>query len=195
MPGLIPYTLQQALRNVGNAEVFVGSAFAGGMASLGALDGPVGVDIGYSSNDLTAKWLTGNVPHQRSVSVDHARIKMPLIMGDPTLWAKINPVGTKGGGWQRQMPVQEMTVLVIPRAELGGGLSAVNGVWTRVGGNGVPDSAAITTSSTLAAGVTGTLSLTAALTSAQTLGFKTGTVVYFNSGATLTITNQPSGGA
>lgn len=139
-----PFTLAEALRAMGVAEVFVGSPLvAGGMTSLGATEGEIGVEFTEGMNNLTAPELTGGIAHQTTTTLDAAVITVPLILGDPDLWAKISATGTQGGGFSTPQPVQETTVLVIPRRELGGGLSygppegGGAAVWTRQAGNGV----------------------------------------------------------
>jgi hypothetical protein len=118
MPGIAPFTLQAALNNIGNAEIMIGNPFVaggGGMASLGAVEGEIGVDIGYTPNDLKAPELTGGAVHQRTITIDHARVTVPVNMGDFAMWAKINPMGLASGGWSVPQSPLETSVLVIPR--------------------------------------------------------------------------------
>jgi hypothetical protein len=130
---ITPFELEEALRAMGVAEVFVGDpTVVAGMVSLGATEGEIGVEIVEGTNNLTAPELTGGIPHQAHTTLESAIVTVPLILGDPDLWARISATGTKGGGYSAPQPVQETTVLVIPRSELGAGLSYGGGppkVW------------------------------------------------------------------
>lgn len=138
---IAPFTLAEAIRAMGVAEVFVGDpTVADGMVSLGATEGEIGVEITEGTNALTAPELTGGIVHQATTTIESAIITVPLIMGDPDLWARISATGEKGGGHSTPQPVAETSVLVIPRRELGGGLANATGLpaaWTRTAGNGV----------------------------------------------------------
>jgi hypothetical protein len=140
---ITPFQLQQALRAMGVAEVFVGDpTIAGGMVSLGATEGEIGFEATEASNNLTAPESTGGIPHQATVTLESAVITIPLIMGDPALWAKVSATGSAGGGFSTPQRVQETSVLLIPRSELGGGLAyTLAGGWTRTAGNGVAGAA------------------------------------------------------
>ncbi len=135
---LVPFSLSAALKAIGNAEVFIGDPFtAGAMLSLGAVEGEIGVDISISENRLTAPELTGDIPHAVQTMIGDATVTVPVIVGDPTLWAKIHPTGGQSGGWSGQQTITPTSVLVLPRSELGGGLSRDATAWTRTAGNGV----------------------------------------------------------
>ncbi len=137
MPITIP-TLTEALQAIGNAQVYIGTPFSsGGMLPLGAKEGAVGVEIEETANDLTAPELTGPTVHQRTIMGVSARITVPVILGDTTLYAKISPVGSRSGGWSSPQPVVPTSVLLIPNQEVGGGLTYSVGAWTRTAGNGV----------------------------------------------------------
>lgn len=134
------YTLTQALKSVGNAELYVGDPFvSGGMTSLGAIEGRSRVSAPQNMNRLTAPELTGDVAHAADVTQGEITITVPLISdGDlATLLGKISPTGVAGGGGSSPTPVFTTSVLLIPRKEIGGGLqwdAAANagaGQWAR----------------------------------------------------------------
>lgn len=134
----IPFTLAQALQAMGVAEVLVGTtSVVSSMVSLGAVEGDVTVDTPFGMNKLTAPELTGDITHQQTITTGDVKVHVPLILGDPTVWAKIMPLGVKGMGWSTPQKPQEVTVCVIPRAELGGSLGYASTTWTRTAGNGV----------------------------------------------------------
>lgn len=135
---LTPFSLASALKAIGVAEVFVGDPLTtGGMSSLGATEGTISFEAPQTLNPLTAPELTGEAAHQATVVYGAVRVTVPLILGDPTIFAKISPTGSKSAGNSVPQKVFETSVLIIPRAELGGGLSNTGSNWTRTAGNGV----------------------------------------------------------
>ncbi len=140
---LVPFTLSAALQAIGVAEVYLGDPLiSDGMVSLGATEGTIEVTATQSSNPLTAPELTGNVAHAATATLDTVSIKCNVIMGDPDLYEKISPWGAAGGGHSIPQNVATTSVLLIPRAEVGGGLEwdtlAVPAIkWVRTAGNGV----------------------------------------------------------
>lgn len=148
MGSLAPFSLTDALQAIGVAEVFVGDPLvtptdADGMKSLGATEGNITVSLPQEQNRLTAPELTGGVTHQATTTLGEVLARVPVIMGDPTLYQRISPTsGQASGGYSRPQKVREMGVLIIPRQEVGGGLAwdtAAVGAnkWARVAGNGV----------------------------------------------------------
>lgn len=141
------YTLAQALKSVGNAEAFIGDPFtANGMVSIGAMEGRSRLRAPQTINKLTSEELTGGTVHQATVTDGEATITLPLITdGDlAALMAKINPKGLAGGGSSSPTDVFTTSLLLIPRKEIGGGLSwnaALNagaGGWDRLAFKNVP---------------------------------------------------------
>jgi hypothetical protein len=113
------FQFNELLKAIGVAEVFVGDPFvADGMAPLGATEGEIRGELTYTENRLTAPERTGDIAHQTQVQLATANIIVPIVLGDPDLWDKISPTGAKGGGSSAFEPVQEMSVLVIPKSEL-----------------------------------------------------------------------------
>lgn len=134
-----PFQLQEAIRAMGMAAVFVGDpTIADGMGALGQTEGDLGLETAETPNKLTTPDSTGGIAHQATVTLESAVITIPLIMGDPALWAKTSATGASGGGYSSPQKVQETSVLLIPLAELGGGLSySLAAGWARLEGNGV----------------------------------------------------------
>lgn len=135
-------TLTQALQAIGNAHLFVGDPFtASGLGALGQKEGELRFARSYQYSDLTAPELTGDVVHQRTIMGVGVTVTIPIILGDPLLYAKISPTGTKGGGWSNPQGVVTTSVVIFPDSEIAGGLSNTDGTvpnWTRTAGNGYP---------------------------------------------------------
>jgi hypothetical protein len=143
---LTPFQLQDALRAVGVARVFVGDPFtANGMLPLGATEGDIEVNIPEELNTLTAPELTGGIAHQATVTLGEVTLVVPLIMGDPALWAKVSAFGSgTGGGHSIPQNVVTTSVAFVPLSELGGGLSYDGTTWARLAGNGVAAATGVT---------------------------------------------------
>lgn len=145
MPSLTPFTLTDALKAIGVAQVFVGDPLlvpgtAGALAVLGATEGNITFNPAFEYNPLTAPEITGGVNHQSTTTLGNVTISVPIILGDPALYAKVTPTKTVGGGFSFPQKVKETSCLIIPLAELGGGLvytTAPTPQWTRTAGNGV----------------------------------------------------------
>jgi hypothetical protein len=133
--------LTAALQAVGNAQVYIGDPFtASGLSCIGAKEGPIEVEIEETFNDLTAEELTGPTVHQRTLMGQSIKITIPLILGDTALYAKISPTGAKGGGYDSPQVVTTTSVVIIPDAEVGGGLTNATGAtsgWVRATGYGI----------------------------------------------------------
>lgn len=133
MPMTIP-TLAQALQAMGNAHVYVGDPFTlNGMVALGQKDGAVDVAFSEEFSDLTAPEITGASVHQSTLRGVGLTVTIPLIMGDDTIWAKISPSGTKGGGRSNPIAAVTTAVLIAPDSEVTPsppGLGYNGTVWT-----------------------------------------------------------------
>jgi len=111
--------LADELKAIGEAEVAVGNPFAvDGMAPLGATDAAaITFSIPQNVNALTAG-VTGDVPHEATVTPGAPILRIPLVLGDPDLYALISPWGQKGFGHSRRKRVTEMSLILIPQMEM-----------------------------------------------------------------------------
>jgi hypothetical protein len=137
---ITPFSLSAALQALGVAQVFIGDPMtSGGMTCLGCTEGVITAQATQALNELTAPELTGNIPHQATATLDKVDIVCSLVMGDPTIYPKISPWGTSGGGHSSPQVVSTTGVLLVPLIQLGGGLQWNVGAaqWQRTAGNGV----------------------------------------------------------
>lgn len=133
-----PFTLTQALQAMGVAEILIGDPLvASGLTSLGAVEGTVEFGVSQNTNPLTAPELTGDTAHASTTTLGEVTARASVIMGDVTLYSKISPWGSKSGGHSVPQNVLTTSVVIMPRAELGGGLAYDGTTWTRTAGNGV----------------------------------------------------------
>lgn len=120
--GVSRYSLTEALRQVGRAEVFVGDPFAvggGGMELLALKEGDVVVNEPYETNALTLPEYTGGVEHDTTVTLGPVTVTIPIVNGQADVYDKISPVGDgSGGGWDFPQPVVPTSVLIVPLSEL-----------------------------------------------------------------------------
>lgn len=91
-------TLTDQLSVLGDAEFWWGDHLtAGGMVSVGAIEGDISESITWLDNPLVATQYTGNIEHANSHRLDKVEVTLPLIV-DSALWAKVSPMGSKHGG-------------------------------------------------------------------------------------------------
>jgi hypothetical protein len=140
MAGVIIPTLAAALQAVGNAHVYIGNALvAASLNPLGTKEGAIEIAFDETINELTAPEQTGPTPHQATQMGVGITLTIPLIIGDPTLYAQITPTGVFEGGYSVPQAIVPTTVLLAPDAEVGGGLTNATGLtagWVRAAGNG-----------------------------------------------------------
>jgi hypothetical protein len=118
MPILMP-DLESYLTALGDAVLFVGDPFTvDGMQELGAKQGDVAVNFNQTFNNLAFEEATGGIPHEATLQGENPVISIPLVVGNPLLWAKLSPTGTKGGGFSRPQPVVETALALVPYPEL-----------------------------------------------------------------------------
>lgn len=135
---IAPFTLTQAIAAIGVAEVFVGDPLTtAGLTSLGAVEGAITFNAPENLNELTAPELTGEAAHNAVVTPGKVTITVPLILSAATQLLKISPRGKASMGNSVPQAVTTTSVVIMPRQELGGGLSNVTTTYTRVAGNGV----------------------------------------------------------
>jgi len=125
-----------ALRALGKAVPFVGDwTITGGLVPLGATEGPI-VEGGMAPtiNGLTAPEHTGWVLHDVTITPGSPTITIPTIVGDPTIWQKINPWGGSG---VPQNPIRPgftgLFLVPITAFTSPGGISYNGSVWTPSG--------------------------------------------------------------
>ena len=81
---------------------------------LGFTEGQVSVEMNETFNELTLPEYTGDAPHKRFVQGEAPVATIPLYLADPELRAVISPTGSASGGFRRQLPVKEYTLVVLP---------------------------------------------------------------------------------
>lgn len=119
------------IKSMGQAYVFTGSAtVAGGLVPLGATEGEIHVEETFKYNDLKAPEWTGDAVHARDLDGQNVKIKVPLIMGDTTIYDKLSPVGVRGGGRSKPTAVTTTTLVLVPLKEYNGPIGYNGTVWT-----------------------------------------------------------------
>jgi hypothetical protein len=126
------YAFTSALKSMGVAEVFTGDwTVAGGMTSLGAIQGAITENIAWLENALLAEEHTGEVPHEMTYRLGAVSVTVPLIIGDNSAWAKISPTGSKDAGSDSPIDAVTTGIFIIPRKEITASGIGFNGsVWT-----------------------------------------------------------------
>jgi hypothetical protein len=124
-------SLSNYIRSFGQAYVFVGNPFAtNGLTALGATEGEIQIEETFKYNDLTAPEWTGDTVHTRMVDGVSVKITVPLIFGDPTVYTKISPDGTKSGGFAKPQAVVTTSCVIMPFSDLASSLSYNGTTWT-----------------------------------------------------------------
>jgi hypothetical protein len=126
------YAFTSALKSMGVAEVFTGDYLtAGGMTSLGAIQGAITENVGWEENALLAEEHTGGIPHEITFRLGGFTVTVPLIIGDNSAWAKISPTGSKDAGSDGPVDAVTTAVFIVPRKEITAAGMGYNGtVWT-----------------------------------------------------------------
>lgn len=133
-----PFSLAQAIAAIGVAEVFVGDPMTtGGLTSLGAVEGTITFNAPENINGLTAPELSGEVLHSAVVTPGAVTVTVPLILSAASQLLKISPRGKASMGNSAPQAVTATSVVIMPRQELGGGLTNATTTYTRTAGNGV----------------------------------------------------------
>jgi hypothetical protein len=123
-------TLEAALNDLGQAWVAIGNPFSsGGMSILGLTPGEITPAMNpqyqqriyeeYSRQPVQAK-LVGCNPE----------VTIPLVWGDPTVYAKVNPLGAKWGGHATPQDITYTTLVLIPQSEANANWVYGGGSWT-----------------------------------------------------------------
>lgn len=110
--------LQAQLRAIGRGVVFYAEKWDGAtnlkLTHLGDTEGEITVETNESYSHLTLTELTGEAKHKSYVNGEDPVVTIPLFLADPALRAIVSPTGSASGGYQRQRPVKERTLVVFP---------------------------------------------------------------------------------
>jgi hypothetical protein len=113
---LLDLTVQD--RTIGRASIFYATEWDGAadlaMTHLGDTEGEISIDFGSEFSVLTLPELTGPAIHEAYQTGVNPVMSLPLYLADPALRAIVTPVGSGGGGYQRQQPVDTYTIWVVP---------------------------------------------------------------------------------
>jgi hypothetical protein len=123
MPNLVRPILDEAVRRLGPAEIYVGDPMVvDGMELLGTLEGERRAEIEYSDNKLIMPEHSGQVPHDITSAVSAARVIGTIVLnteGSVDIWRRINPLGSNAGGASSHIRKPTFGVVLIPHRELG----------------------------------------------------------------------------
>jgi len=110
--------LQAQLRAIGRGVVFYAEKWDGetnlSLTHLGDTEGEITAEMNESYSHLTLPELTGEAKHRSYVSGEDPVVTLPLFLADPALRAIVSPTGNASGGYQRQRPVKERTLVIFP---------------------------------------------------------------------------------
>lgn len=123
-------TLEAALEDLGTAWVLVGDPFtASGLTVLGLTPGDITPAMNpefvsriyeeYSSQPVDVK-LKGFAP----------TVDIPLIWGDPAIYAKISPTGSAAGGHTSPQPLVYTSLVLVPDSEFQDAWAHTGNAWT-----------------------------------------------------------------
>jgi hypothetical protein len=132
-----PLTLTSAVKRLGKAVPLIGDwTIAASMAALGATEGPITVSgIGSPTiSGLTADEHTGGLLHRATSMPGAPQVNIPVIVGDPALWAKITPTGSEDGPADNPMDVVTTGLWLVPLAAFP--ISGTPPVYGSIGYNG-----------------------------------------------------------
>lgn len=123
--------LSTYIQAIGTAYVFVAEdpTDTNSWELLGITEGELTVDEQFQYNDFKLPEWTGEAVHERNVDGQSISIAVPLVWGDPALYDKVAPLGVKGGGRSVPQAVETRTVLIVPRSEVGAGMSYDGATW------------------------------------------------------------------
>ena len=125
-------TLEAALDRLGKAWVLVGDPLtASGLAVLGLTEGQIGRTITPQYATRTYPEHTGDVPHEKKLLGYSVSLDIPLIDGDPAVYAKVSPTGAKSGGHLEPQDVTTTTLVLVPELEFANGFEYSTGAWVQ----------------------------------------------------------------
>lgn len=84
------------------------------LAHLGNTEGQIQPEAEVATSELTFPEYTGPAAHRRYYDGEGVRVQIPLFFADPRLRAICSPTGRASGGYSRQRPVKEHTLVIVP---------------------------------------------------------------------------------
>jgi hypothetical protein len=81
---------------------------------LGFLEGELTLPFNETFNSLTLPEYTGEAEHLAFVQGEAPVATLPLYVANPALRAILSPTGVASGGFSRQRPVTERTLVIVP---------------------------------------------------------------------------------
>ena len=125
-------TLEAALARLGKAWVLVGDPLTtGGLAVLGLTEGGISANMNPEIALRTYPEHTGNAIWDAKVMGYAPTVEIPLIEGDPDVYAKVSPEAAANGGHTSPQDVTTTTLVLVPELEFAAGFEfdAVGGSW------------------------------------------------------------------
>lgn len=118
---------------LGKCAVFIGDfGTASGLDGLGIVEGTVSARIESQFSTLKLPELAGEAPIAARHMGDTIVVDIPLIVGDPALWASVSPRGAANGGSTTPADVTTTSLVLIPENQLAsdGTISYATTTWT-----------------------------------------------------------------
>lgn len=124
-------TIEAALEDLGVCWVLVGDPLtANGLSVLGLTPGDISPAMNpefvsrvyeeYSSQPVDVK-LKGYAP----------TVDIPLVWGDPAVYAKINPTASTSGGHTSPQAITYTSLVLVPESEMESGFEVTTGAWVQ----------------------------------------------------------------
>lgn len=110
--------LETQLRAIGRGVVFEADKWDGAtnlaLTHLGDTEGEITVEVNEELSHLTLPEVTGPAKHKSYVTGEDPVVTVPIFYADPDLRSLVSPTGNASGGYQRQRPVKEKTLVIFP---------------------------------------------------------------------------------
>lgn len=84
------------------------------LAHVGNTEGNIEVAADVAISELTFPEYTGPAAHKRYYDGEGVRVTIPFFFAEPRLRAICSPTGRASGGYERQRPVREHTLVIVP---------------------------------------------------------------------------------
>lgn len=84
------------------------------LAHLGNTEGEIVPAVEVALSELAFSEYTGPAAHKRYYDGETVNVPIPLFFADPRLMAICSPTGRASGGYSRQRPVKEHTLVLVP---------------------------------------------------------------------------------